>query len=315
METVIEQKTGTAEMLSEVLEVLRQEQKSLPSKYFYDERGSNLFEEICELDEYYLTRTELNIMEQNISSMAGAIPDNCKLVELGSGSSLKTRLLLKALPGLQAYVPVDISEEFLNSVAENIRSEFPDLTVSPVATDYTKPFQLPESPEDCPNVAYFPGSTIGNFTREKAEEFMGVIAQIVGEDGSLLIGFDQIKNRQVLLDAYNDSEGVTAAFNKNILGRLNRDLGADFNLNQFKHKAIYNEEKNRIEMYLVSTTDQKVIIDERELLFRKGESIHTENSHKYSKKSFRELTQSHFKEVATWTDDQDYFGIQLLTRY
>lgn len=314
METVLEQESGTSEMLREVLSGLSGDQKSLPSKYFYDERGSELFEEICELDEYYLTRTELDIIEQNIDSMSRALHDHCQLVELGSGSSVKTRLLLKALPNLRTYVPVDISEEFLKSVADNIRSEFPQILVKPVAADYTKPYKLPESPDDCPNVAYFPGSTIGNFTKEKAAEFMSVIAGIVGDKGSLLIGFDLIKDRDVLLSAYNDSKGVTAEFNKNILRRLNRDLGADFNLNQFEHEAIFNEEKNRVEMHLISTTEQTVSIQNKKFHFKEGESIHTENSHKYSMESFRELTQPHFREVKTWTDENKYFAIQLLTK-
>ncbi len=313
MEELLDEKNISSEMLSDVLEGLQQPQKTLPSKYFYDERGSELFEQITELDEYYLTRTELQIMQDNIQEIANALGKNIQLVELGSGSSFKTRLLLDHLEEIHSYAPVDISRSFLNDVAQNLREEYPELKIHPVAMDYTKSLSLPKVPDGVKRIVYFPGSTIGNFTSIHAKEFIGLIAKSLDNQGGLLIGFDLVKDRETLLAAYDDSKGVTAQFNRNILRRINNELGADFDLSRFKHKAKFNEEKSRIEMHLVSLVNQTVHIVEEEIFFEKGETIHTENSHKYTLSSFREMTKPYFKDVITWTDPNEYFAIQFLS--
>lgn len=299
-------------LLDDVLEGLKKTGKTLPSKYFYDNRGSELFEDICTLDEYYLTRTELKIMKDNIQEMTSDLGKKVQLIELGSGSSLKTRLLLDHLEDIHSYVPVDISDEFLQNEARNLKKEFPNLTIEPVAADYTKPFDIPKSPSEVKKIFYFPGSTIGNFTQEKAADFIGLISNLIEDNGGLLIGFDLIKDKKKLIAAYDDSKGVTASFNKNILIRINRELNADFMPDQFQHKAIFNEEKSRMEMHLQSLNDQTVTICGEAIFFKKGETIHTENSHKYSLDSFREMTDLHFQSVKTWMDDDKLFAIQFL---
>lgn len=312
MEAILEKKNVSSEMLSAVLVGLKRSQKTLSSKYFYDQRGSELFERITELDEYYLTRTELSIMKNNIRDIAEKLGNNIQIVELGSGSSFKTRLLLNHLNDIHSYVPVDISKSFLDHVVKDLQAEYPTLNIQPVAADYTHSLELPDIPVGVNRVIYFPGSTIGNFTKENAERFIGLIADSLDEHGGLLIGFDVVKDRETLLAAYNDSEGITAQFNKNILQRINRELGADFNLQQFEHKAIFNEDKSRIEMHLVSKSDQVVHIRGERILFEKGETIHTENSHKYTQSSFREMTEPYFEEVITWTDPRNFFSVQYL---
>lgn len=303
-----------SEMLREVLEGLRKQQKTLPSKYFYDKRGSELFEQICELGEYYPTRTELSIMKNNIKDIAEYLGSNLQLIELGSGSSLKTRMLLDHLSNIHSYVPVDISDDFLFSVAENLQSEYPLLDINPVSVDYTKPFNLPDKDNDVRRLVYYPGSTIGNFTQEEARDFIAQISNLIGENGGLLIGFDLIKDQDTLIAAYDDKHGVTAEFNKNLLHRINRELDANFDVEQFEHKAIFNEEKNRIEMHLMSLVDQSVGILGNSIRFNRRETIHTENSHKYSLQSFKELTKPHFKSVKTWTDKKNMFAVQYLMR-
>lgn len=313
MKAILEEKHVPEEMLSDVLEGLCKPQKTLPSKYLYDQRGSGLFEQICELDEYYLTRTELKIMRDNIQEIANDLGENIQLVEPGSGNSLKTRLLLDHLENTHSYIPVDISKRFLDEAAENLQIEYPGLKIQPVAADYTRSLQLPELRTGLKRVIYFPGSTIGNFTKENAENFIGVMANSINENGGLLIGFDLIKDHETLLAAYNDSEGVTALFNKNILRRINNELGGDFDLSQFEHKAVFNEEKSRIEMHLISSSRQTVRISNKEISFYQGETIHTENSHKYTLSSFRCMTEPYFKTIQTWTDDNNQFAIQYLS--
>ena len=301
-------------MLKEVLEGLGKTQKTLPSKYFYDKRGAELFEHICELDEYYPTRTELSIMKNNIGDIAGQLGSGIQLIELGSGSSLKTRLLLDHLPNLHSYVPVDISNDFLSSAAEQLQSEYPNLEINPVSADYTKPFDLPDTNEGIRRIAYYPGSTIGNFTKDEAGDFIALISELIGKNGGLLIGFDLIKDRETLIAAYDDEKGITAQFNKNILTRINRELDANFNPDAFDHKATFNEEKSRIEMHLVSQKDQTVYVMGSKITIAEGETIHTENSHKYSPESFREITQPHFRTEKTWTDENELFAVQFLTK-
>ena len=308
----VQEKNVKISMPEEVLAGLSKSQKTLPSKYFYDKRGSELFELICGLDEYYLTRTELNIMEENIDDIAEELGGDIQLIELGSGSSVKTRLLLDHLNSMHSYVPVDISDDFLAEVSENLQAEYPLLDIVPVAADYTQPFDLPKIKPGVRRIAYYPGSTIGNFTKQNAADFLELIAELVGEDGGLLIGFDLLKDKETLIDAYDDSKGVTAEFNKNILIRLNRELNANFDLDLFEHQAVFNEEKSRMEMHLVSREGQSVNISDIRLHFEKGETIHTENSHKYSLESFKELTDSHFRTVETWTDSDKMFAIQFL---
>ncbi|MEX1063144.1 MAG: L-histidine N(alpha)-methyltransferase, partial [Balneolaceae bacterium] len=240
-------------MLNEIQEGLRQPGKSLPSKFFYDEHGSRLFEQITRLREYYLTRTEKKIMNDHINEIAGCIGSNSVFIELGSGSSRKTRLLLDHLPNLAAYVPVEISERYLTEVVQDLKGEYPDLLIKPVCADYTNPFQVPAI--KTPHIYYtlfYPGSTIGNFRPEQAQHFLETVSRILNPGGGMLIGVDLKKDRSVLEAAYNDNKGVTAEFNKNILHRLNRELGADFNPDQFRHQAVYNEEEGRIEMHLIS---------------------------------------------------------------
>ncbi len=306
----MEVKETNETMLRDVIKGLSRSQKTLPSKYFYDERGSKLFEKICKLDEYYLTRTEVQIIENNIDEICSAMGTGINLIELGSGSSYKTRLLLDHLSKVRTYIPVDISERFLLSAAEQIACEYPELQVQPIVTDYTRPFSLPDS--NIPNVIFFPGSTIGNFTPKRARKFLAMISKLTEENGGLLIGADLKKDRKILEAAYNDSRGVTAAFNKNILRRLNEVLNAGFDLDSFKHRAIFDEEKGRIEMHLVSLRQQQVQVNGTEFSFKKGESIHTENSYKYSLQEFKELAELYFRVEKVWIDRDELFSIWYL---
>lgn len=300
------------EVYTEVFEGLSQDQKCLPSKLFYDERGSELFEAICDLDEYYLTNVEASIMEHHIKEITHLLGEHVQLIELGSGNSQKTRFLLDNLQNMHSYMPVDISERYLNMVAHKLNVQYPDLKITPVAADYTQPFRLPDSSNPARKIIYYPGSTIGNFIPSKARKFLELIADLAGPGGGLLIGFDLKKDVQILEAAYNDSKGLTAAFNKNILVRLNNELGADFNPNQFRHHAFFNEEESRIEMHLVSCTEQRVRIDDVEVLFSQDESIHTENSYKYSLEAFRKLYSACFEIGTIWTDPQQQFCVQYL---
>jgi dimethylhistidine N-methyltransferase len=302
----------TDSLRDEVLDGLQATPKHLPSKFFYDERGSQLFDAICELDEYYLTRTEQAIMETHIDAIVEALGVRVRLVEYGSGSSRKTRILLDHLPCLAAYVPIDISREHLLQAAEEIASAYPELPVLPVCADYTADYQLP-APDGPVNrtVVYYPGSTIGNFTPEKARGFLEHIAHQVGPAGGMLIGVDLQKDEALLRAAYNDPQGVTAAFNKNLLRRINRELGADFNLDRFHHEAIYNAEAGRVEMHLVSEAAQHVSVDGVNIPFEEGERIITEYSYKYTIDDFAALAaEAGWNVEQVWTDDQSLFGVQ-----
>lgn len=302
-------------MLDDVLEGLQKSQKQLPSKYFYDERGSELFEQITRLKEYYLTPVERSILGNNIDAIAKAIGPQSMLVELGSGSSSKTRLLLEKLKHLAAYIPVDISEEYLLKVVSNLRVEYPKISIIPVFADYTSRFELPSLDGSYSRqVIFYPGSTIGNFRPEKARSFLSTLADITDPDAGMLIGVDLKKDRQVLETAYNDGEGITAQFNKNMLVRLNRELDANFDVDQFAHRATYNEAKGRIEMHLVSQVAQRVVIGGQEFSFERGESIHTENSYKYSLDGFENLVSDWYSVEQVWTDEQDYFSLQYLSK-
>ncbi|MBI3544965.1 MAG: L-histidine N(alpha)-methyltransferase, partial [Deltaproteobacteria bacterium] len=240
----------------DVLEGLSLGQKAIPPKYFYDERGSALFERICELPEYYLTRTERGILETHIRSIVGGFGPRKTLLELGSGASLKTRLVLNEFKSCETYVPIDISEEFLFKTARALAREYPRIKINPVCADFLKPLRLPL--DDGGRVLFFPGSTIGNFEPLDALKLLQNVARLLGRGGRMLLGVDLFKDVKVLEAAYNDSQGVTAAFNLNVLARMKNELGADFNLNAFNHRAFFNPEESRIEMHLESTLDQVV---------------------------------------------------------
>jgi dimethylhistidine N-methyltransferase len=285
----------------------------LPSKLFYDERGSKLFDLICELDEYYPTRTESLIMKDNIDDIVSVFKENSLFIEYGSGSSMKTRLLLDNLNDLAGYVPIDISEEHLLKTAERLREEYTDLEILPLAADYTKPFDLPEIHKKVEHkITYFPGSTIGNFAKKEAKEFLELIAETCGANGGLLIGIDLHKDKKVLEAAYNDKENVTAEFNLNILERINREFGADFEVENFSHHAFYDEDEQRIEMHLVSEEEQTVTINDRKFYFNKCETILTEYSHKYTLSGFARLTGDFFDIQKIWMDKNKYFSVLYL---
>ena len=301
------------EFLSDVLVGLRKPQKELPCKYFYDEAGSKLFDQICDSPDYYPTRTELAIMRAHAPEMAAALGAGCQLVEYGSGSSLKTPLLLEQLPRPVVYVPVDVSGPHLLNAARAIARRFPEIEVTPVVADFTRPLKLPEtSARVARRVVYFPGSTVGNFAPPAAAELLRNVARLVGPSGALLIGVDLKKDAATLERAYNDAAGVTAAFNLNLLDRINRELGADFVPTQFEHKAHYDAAHGRVEMHLVSRRAQTVTVGDCEIAFRPGETIHTENSHKYTLGEFRDLAaRAGFERARVWTDAAELFSVQL----
>jgi dimethylhistidine N-methyltransferase len=299
----------------EALDGLRRSPKELPCKYFYDEYGSRLFDRICELDEYYPTRVELGILESHAGEMADAIGPRCLLIEYGSGSSLKTRMLLKRLDRPAAYMPVDISREHLQRAADRLARLFRCLDVQPVCADFTAPMRLPATRlSPTRRVVYFPGSTIGNFTPTEAEALLHGIADLCGPGGGLLIGVDLKKDRRILEPAYNDSLGVTAAFNRNLLVRMNRELGCDFAVERFRHHAFYDESHGRIEMHLISDVAQVVRVAGETVGVAPGESIRTECSYKWDIDEFAALAgTSGLKLERVWTDPRRLFSVQYLT--
>lgn len=298
----------------EIIDGLSRAQKCLPSKYLYDATGSALFDEICELPEYYPTRTELQIMREHGADMAALLGERILLVEFGSGSSVKTRLLLDKLRNPAGYVPVDISRDHLYAAAQDLAQLYPGVPVLPVCADFTQPFDLPQTEPPPAHVAvYFPGSTLGNFEPQNAQRILRQIAQMVGHHGGLLIGLDLKKNPAVLEAAYNDAAGVTAAFNLNLLERLNREFGGDFQLAQFRHRAVYNAEQGRMEMHLLSLADQQVSVAGRRFQLAEGETIHTENSHKYSLEAFAQIAAAAGLQVKqVWMDPEQLFSVQYL---
>lgn len=301
-------------LIDEVVEGFACSQKQLPCKLFYDKEGSSLFDEICTLDEYYLTRTERAIMEDNIGAIANTIGENSLLIELGSGSSMKIRLLLDNLKNPAGYVPIDISEEHLVDSVRSLANDYPDLRILPVYADYTQMIKFPDF--DFPysrKVVYYPGSTIGNFSPPAARRFMKNIARWSGKGSGLLIGVDLVKDKGILERAYNDGKGVTAKFNLNILKRLNREIGTDFNLGKWEHHAHYDTSQNRIEMHLKSLADQMVHVNGSVFGVKKDETILTEYSYKYTLKGFKELVSDSFAVEEVWTDIDMNFSIQYLT--
>jgi dimethylhistidine N-methyltransferase len=301
----------TSDLLADVIAGLSSSPRSLPCKYFYDERGAALFQKICELPEYYVTRTEIDILDRNRAEIASQIGPNIELIGLGTGAGTKTRILVEALEQPAVYIPVDISEKQLRKSAALFRKIFPKLEVLPVCADYLQPVVLPSPRRQAShNLVYFPGSTIGNFEPNEALEFLKRIANVAGRGGGLLIGVDLQKDQSVIEAAYNDSAGVTAEFNLNLLARINREVGADFDVSQWQHRAIYNSEAGRIEMYLISVIDQKVHLGDREFRFRAGEKILTEHSYKHTREGFIALArQAGFDFVKLWTDDARLFGV------
>ncbi len=294
-----------------VLTGLRHEPKSLPCKLFYDARGSALFEAICEVPEYYLTRTEIAILEAYAVEIAAQIGPHARLVELGSGASRKVRILLEALEAPAAYVPVDISREHLRDGAARIAADFPGLPVVAVCADYTRPFQLPPLPGPAgKRVGFFPGSTIGNFEPDAVVRFLRNCAEMLAPAGEMLIGVDLKKDARILEAAYNDRAGTNAAFNLNLLGRINRELDGDLAIERFAHVAFYNAEQGRMELYIKSLADQTARVAGYPFHFAAGELIHTENSYKYAIPEFQALAaRAGFAAVHTWTDDNNLFSV------
>ncbi len=287
--------------------------KRLSPKYFYDEIGAQLFEDITALPEYYLTRCELEILRERAPDIARFFPADSALVEFGSGSSKKVRMLLAAAPTIAAYVPVDISSQMLIQEAEELRRDHPRLAVLPVEADFTRPFSLPAAAAEMAHTGFFPGSTIGNFEPHDACAFLRHAGRMLGRGAALIIGVDLVKEASILNAAYNDAAGLTAKFNLNLLARINRELNGDFDLASFDHHAFYNRERHRIEMHLVSKKRQKVSVAGRVIEFRAGEAIHTENSYKYTLEYFTALARgSGWTPVAAWTDTGANFSIHAL---
>jgi L-histidine Nalpha-methyltransferase len=296
----------------DVIGDLSQHPKRLSPKYFYDVTGSELFEQITLLPEYYPTRTELGILGDRARAISAIIPKGAALVEFGAGATTKVRLLLNEC-AFGAYVPVDISGDFLNAQADALRKDFPALDVYPVAADFTAPFALPEPVRQMPKVGFFPGSTLGNFEPHEACAFLNSARDILGKGAQMVIGVDLEKDDRVLYQAYNDAAGVTARFNLNVLVRINRELGANFDTGAFLHRAIYNRDRHRIEMHLISRKTQTVRLLGHTFSFRAGESIHTENSYKYSLERFGALARgAGWTPRECWTDPAGMFSVHAL---
>ena len=298
-----------------VLGSLTRRHKSIPCRFLYDERGSALFEEICELPEYYLTRAEMSILAERAPEVARLVGRDAQLIEFGSGSSRKVRLLLEALQHPAAYVAIDISRELLRQSADELAAEFPELAVVAVCADYLQPFRLPALPQrgEGRRLGFFPGSTIGNFTSEEALDFLVGCRRVLGRGDAMLIGVDLKKDPALLDAAYNDSAGVTAQFILNLLERVNRELDADFDLDRFAYEGFYNEVAGRIEIYIKSLADQIVTVAGRAIRFAAGERIHTEYSCKYTVAEFQRLAgRAGFRPQRHWTDRGDLFSVHLL---
>ena len=298
---------------SDLLAALGTTPRSIAPKYFYDSEGSKLFDQICDLPEYYPTRTELQILKDRAGEIAAHIGANAELVEFGAGSLTKVRLLLDAMQAPKRYIPIDISGEHLESAATALKADYPLLQVKPLVADYTQAFMLPAAlPGAGQRVGFFPGSTIGNFTPPEAVQFLRMAATVL-HGGALLVGADLVKDPAVLHAAYSDAQGVTAAFNLNLLARANRELGADFDLDQFAHSAFYNAPLKRIEMHLMSRVRQVVHVCGWRFTFEEGETLHTENSHKFTVDGLRALAvQAGFAPGPVWTDAQQLFSVHWL---
>lgn len=308
---VLDLEPAASEFLAEALAGLTSDPPTLPSKFFYDEHGSNLFQEICELPEYYITRTEREILREFAGEMAASIGANAELVGFGTGAGLKTRTLLEHLTNPIAYVPVDISKQRLIESAEALQRAMPQLEVLPVCADYLQPLRLPTPSRKPDHVAvYFPGSTIGNLEPATARDFLTRVCALCGSSGGLIIGVDLQKPRGILEAAYNDAAGVTAQFNLNLLVRANRELGADFDLSCWQHRAVYNEQAGRIEMHLIARGEQHIHLGGQTFVFHDGDKIITEFSYKHTPEGFVRLAESAgFKMSRFWTDPKRYFAV------
>ncbi len=306
----------TDDFLSEVLSGLQSTPKTLPCKFFYDEKGSKLFDSICDLPEYYPTRTETALLERIGDEVAECIGPHAQIVEYGCGSVKKIRPVVDALDRPVSYVAVDISKEHLLAAAGMLASDYPDLEVHAVCADFVQPFEVtpPAAYPEARRVGFFPGSTLGNFAPEAARTLLASAAKLLGSGGGMLIGIDLKKDVAILEAAYDDAAGVTAAFNMNLLDRINNELGADFDLDQFEHHVRYNAELGRVEMHLRSLRDQQVTVDGNVVEFREGETIHTENSHKFDIEQFQAMARdAGFEPQRVWTDEDKLFSVHFLT--
>jgi dimethylhistidine N-methyltransferase len=301
------------EFAAGVIEGLSRPHKSLPCRFFYDARGSELFEQITGLPEYYPTRTEVAILESQMSNIVADICDGAVLVEFGSGSSRKTEILLSSLPGLRAYVPIDVSASALNDAKQRLLERFPSLDIRLVIGDFSNPVAFPSDLTDAPKTGFFPGSTIGNLNAVAAGRLLSTVREVLSPGGRLIVGVDLKKDARKLVCAYNDAAGVTAAFNLNLLARINRELEGSFDLDGFRHKAIYDPREGRVEMHLVSVRDQMVSVLDQWFKFFAGETIHTENSYKYSVHQFQELARSAgWNPAQVWIDEDNLFSVHEL---
>ena len=306
-------RTVDSALRTEVLAGLALPQKTLPPKLFYDAAGAALFERICELDEYYLTRAELSILRARAGEIAALVGPGAALVEYGSGAGMKVRLLLDAMHAPAAYVPLDISREQLARVVTQLSGDYPHVPILPVCADYTQPLTVPDLPQRARRVAFFPGSSIGNFHPTEAAVFLRRVRPVIGKDGALLLGVDRHKHERVLHAAYDDREGVTAAFNLNALARLNHDFGADFDLAAFQHRAIWDAGVGRIEMHLESRTAQTAHLAGERFFMAQGETIWTESSYKYDRRRLDQLvTEGGFRVERRWTDEREQFWLAFL---
>jgi len=308
---LLQRSPASSAFLAETLAGLSKSPRELLCKFFYDERGAKLFQKICELPEYYITRTEIGILRVHGTQIAAALGPNIELIGLGTGAGTKTQVLLTELREPAVYIPIDISKEQLRRSTERFHKLFPELEILPIAADYLEPFELPlPRKPSSRSVVYFPGSTIGNFEPAAAIKFLHRLVDLCGPDGGLLIGIDLQKESRIIEAAYNDSQHVTAEFNLNLLARANRELGANFDLKNWRHSAIYNPTEGRIEMYLMSLTDQRVRVEDQEFRFSADERILTEYSYKHTREGFAALAAQagfHFEEM--WTDEARLFGV------
>jgi dimethylhistidine N-methyltransferase len=296
-----------------VITGLSKEKKTLPCRYFYDARGSELFEDITRLPEYYPTRTETQILRDHAADIVGEIGDGELLVEFGSGSSLKTEILLDRIASSIAYVPIDVSETALADAKCRLAKRYPELDVRPIEADFSRAIALPADLASRRKTGFFPGSTIGNLAPSDAQSLLSIFGRALGEGSRLIIGVDLKKDPRVLIEAYDDAAGVTAAFNLNLLHRINRELGGDFDERGFRHRALYDPAKGRVEMHLVSARNQRVAICGRSFRFRENETIHTENSYKYTLDQFREVARaSGWNAKRVWTDANNRFSVHEL---
>ncbi|HEU5483086.1 MAG TPA: L-histidine N(alpha)-methyltransferase [Sphingomicrobium sp.] len=303
--------TPEPQFRKDVLDGLSARIPAVPARWLYDRRGSELFEEITRLPSYYPTRTETALLKQVMPEIARRIPEKTAVVEFGAGSATKTPLLLNAIAP-SAYVPVDISGDYLDGSADDIRSRFPGLPVYPVAADFARPFELPEDVSSFPKLGFFPGSTIGNFVPRTATDLLRHFRELLGTGSQLLIGMDTVKPVERLLKAYDDPDGTTAGFNLNLLERINRELDGSIPINAFRHEARWNDILSRIEMHLVATRDVEFTVSGRPFSFKAGESIHTENSHKYGRRGARLLLLAGgWTPIAEWADADEDFSIVL----